>query len=706
MSFLEKIRKNTWILFFFIGISMLSFILDPHILLKFFTEKSNIIGKVNGENISVKEYTNCFQFLKQFRKGESDYDIKKDTWNLLIHEKLLNEQAIKVGIQSNKEDFLNTLSKQSIYSYIPEFQDKYGFLDIKKFQLYLNRLESPSNYYNPQLEVEKKIWFYEKENIPKRIVSKKYIEMLMYGLNTSSVEAELNFKGKELFSIVDYVFIPYSEIERKYNLFTIENKKIKNFVQKHKFIYKKENLRSLSFIIFKSIPSLDDEIKMKKKMEELFHKLKLTNQNLVFVSNQSEKDFDSNFYLKKDLPIMLQNFIKKDKKIGSMFGPFKNGNQYMIAKLIGKEMISNYVLSSHILISHEDAIRSSNNRNKKEAKKIANEIYNDLKKNPYKFDFFLKKKSDDFLNTKKNKGSLGWLRYEDQNNIGKYNIFHSKNKIGMIGLTETKFGYHILRIDNKSKPEPAYQFALIVKTLFPSKNTEDLLYNEVKFFLKKNKNYSLNIFLNNARKKGYDTILLKDVKSTQWDINEFNTEVDKEILNWSFEKKRKEGDTHIFSNHNKNYIIAYLSKIKKKGYLMEEIKNNLIPFLRKERIKNILSNTVKKNIELEEVSSIFSKRIKKGYKINFHDSIINGFKEPKVVGFSLSLKKNKTSKPIFGEKGIFFIRPIKHISSYKKPSYFSHEIEISNTYLRKKILENLGKVLIKKSKIKDYRKDF
>ncbi|AWU44126.1 peptidylprolyl isomerase [Blattabacterium punctulatus] len=708
MSFLEKIRKNTWILFMFIGLALLSFILDPNILFKFFTRNSNIIGQVNGENISIKEYVDCFQFLKRFRQEEPDFYLKNEAWNLLIHEKLLNQQALKLGLQITNKDFWNAISKQSIYSYISEFQDSNGNLDINKFQLYLKKLEKKNIVTNSQIEEEKNIWSYEKNNIPKRILAKKYIEMLMYGLNTSSLEAELNYKEKNSFSIVDYIFIPYSEIEHKYNIY-LENSEIKNYIKQHKFLYKKEDLRSLSFTIIRSKPSLEDERDMENKMKELFKKFKYTNQNSIFVSKQSEKSFDPNFYLKKNLPIFLQNFIIQKNKNGSMFGPLKVGNTYIMAKIIGKKMISDSVLSSHILISHKNAIRSSNKRTEKKAEEIAKKIYNILKKDPSKFDSLVQEKSDDTVNDKKNKGSLGWLKYEEQNSFGTFNIFDEKNKNGTIGLTKTEYGYHILRIDKKSPIESAYQFAVIIKTLIPSKKTENFISNNVREFIIKNKNSNLNTFIKNARKKEYETIFLKNVRYNQWIISDLNTELDREIINWSFENKRKERDIKIIYNSNRDCIIIYLSKIQKRVFPIEKIKNNLTIFLRKKKIEKLLYNIIeKKSISrnLEKIAFYFSKKIKKNYKINFSDSMINNYKEPKVVGYSFSLKLKNTSKPIFGKNGIFFIKPLKNIYNYKKPTYFSYEIDILNSFLRKKILESLAKKLINNSKIKDYRTNF
>ncbi|WP_185868969.1 SurA N-terminal domain-containing protein [Blattabacterium cuenoti] len=708
MSLLEKIRRNTWLIFLFIGVSLVFFVLDPSILLKFFSRNYNTIGKVNGDSISSKEYFQNIQFLKRFREGDSDSFLKNDAWKFLVHEKVLTQQAVKLGIESTKRDFWKAIEKQSIYSKFVDFQDEKGNMDLKKFRLYLNNLEKAyKNNRTSQIEDEKNIWSYEKENILKRIIAKKYVEMLMYGLNTSPIEAELNYRNKNYFSIIDYVFIPYSEIEKKYR--TIQNYEIYNHIKKNKFLYKKENFRNLSFVILRSSPSLDDEKNMEIEIGKLFKKFQYSNHHSEIVSNQSERPFDSNFYLKKNLPPVLQYFVERNNQIGTMFGPVKENNIYIMAKLTGKKMIYNSVLSSKILISHKESVNSSSQISKKKAENIAKKIYNTVRKNPKKFDYLLMKKSDNFSDSEKSKINPVWIKYEEENNINKdfarLNVFSSKNKKGKIVFSETRFGYNIIRIEDQKDIQPVYQFSIIVKTLVPSKKTEDLLHKNVIQFMKKNENSSLNTFINNARKKRYETIFLEKIKNNQWNIKGLSTELDKKIINWSYEKNRKEGDKKIFYTSNRDYIIVFLSKIRERGYPIEDMKNHLIPLLINKKINQYLS---RKKFSLEHISILFSKKIKKNCRINFYNSVIDQYKEPEVIGYAFSSKLYKTSKPIFGGKGIFFVRPLKrfNVSNISKdPSYFSSEIEFLNSFLRRNVLEKLGDVLLEKSTIKDYRKD-
>lgn len=704
MKIFDKIRKNTWLIFILIGIFLLLFLIDPNLLGKLFYHDVNIIGKVNKENIYEDEYINCLNFLKKIEENElnSDLFIENKVWDLLIREKILYQKALKSGIQYTKEEFWDFIKKKSVYNNFINFQNQKGEMDLRKFKRYIRNIENPpisKNY--SQLEEERKMWNYEKENTKKKIISQKYIEMLMYGLNTSKKEAELSINEKNSFSIIDYVFIPYEEIKKKYNIL-ISSNEIKNFIDRNKFLFKKENLRYLSFVILYPYPSLNDKKNIEIEMKELFFKLKNSKNISGLVNKNSEYPIDHNFYLKDYIPFKLKNFINEKNKIGSILGPIKNKDKYYLSKITGKKKIYDLISISHILISHRDAIRSVNSRNKNSAKKIIQNYYEIIKKNPKKFNSLLKK-SDDFINNKK--GMLGWIKYSEiNNNIIGFDIFSSNNKKGDMGVIETEFGYHLIRINDMKNIKTAYQLSTIVKTLYPSKNTKKYFFKKANKFLIEHKKSNVNEFINNARKNKMKVLMLEEINDNQLHIDNLNNYLDKYIIKWAFDRRRNNGDIKLFNTLNNDcYIIAYLSKIQKKGIPINKIKNSLIPKLIDEKINNILQKKLsKKNIEY--IASFFSKKIHR-CKINFYDSIIEFHKEPKVTGIAFSLSENKTSNPIMGTKGVYFIKPKKKYSNFiKDSSIISYEIELSNIFLRNKLMKKIGDMLVENSKIEYYKR--
>ncbi|WP_185872706.1 peptidylprolyl isomerase [Blattabacterium cuenoti] len=711
MNLLKIIRTNYWIILLCIVCFFCTMILEINGLIFFLKKKSNIIGKINKEPIFLNHYINTLYLLKQFRKNIPDYVLKQESWKLLVYEILLNQQVKKLGIKCTAQDFWNAIYHQSIYSYISDFKNSDGSFNIKKFLIYLQQIDNhDSNNY--KIYQDKNLWNYEKNNIIKKILSKQYIEMLMYGLNATYLEAKRHYLNKNWQSIIDYIVIPYSEIEKKYHFVSVKNCELINYIKKHKFLYKKENIRTLSFIIAKTKPSITDKQYLEKKINNFLFKLKNINHDNNFLSKESEIILDNNFYLKKDLPHILKKLINEKNH---HYNPIiiQKGNLYLIAKIIGEKKISEDVTYSHILISHKNAVNYYNKRTKQQAYKKAYNLYKILKKTPSKFICFVKTQSDDYLNAKKYNGKLGFMKYHYNipKYVGQFNFFDPKIKTGTIKIIETKFGYHIIKIDKKSNPISAYQFIFLTKNLVPSKETKIKLFNNVQKFLIQNKKQCLNQFINNARKNKYETIFLKDIKENDSTIDGLNTEIDKKIIHWSFDKTRKEGDYKIMYNNNKDYyIIVYLSTIKQPGYSILEIKNNLISKIRKQKINNFFNKQIKYTcLDLEQLSKLFKKKINKNIKINFNQSWIDNYKEPTVIGSAFSLKENVTSKPIFGQHGIFFIKPKKNIINVIKHSYnnkISYNIQEINDFLKKNMIEMLGDILIKKSYIKDYRKYF
>ncbi|WP_185864967.1 SurA N-terminal domain-containing protein [Blattabacterium cuenoti] len=698
MIILEKIRRNTWLILLTIIISFFFIVLDPNLILNLFLHNSKkVIGKVNGENIYDEEYINCLQFLKKFGGFISNDELENNAWKLLINEKLLSQPAKKIGIKISDKIFWNIVKKQSIYSKISDFDDFNGEMDLKKFKSYLNFLEKINNdSNNDYIQIEKNIWNHEKNSIKNKIYTKKYLEMIMYGLNTSEIEARLFLKHKNLFSIIDYVFVPYSDLEKKY-IINIYSNNIDKYINKDK---NQHNLRSFIFIFFPFNPSSDDNNNINHNMKKLFNHLKYTDNPNNIISSQSERPFDSNFYTKKYFPPILRKFVEKNNKVGSMFGPFKEGKVYFLGKIIGIKKIFDFVSISHILISHKDAKQSFNKRTKKSAHRIIKNIYSDILKNPKMFEISLNK-SDDIFNSKINNGKLGWLKYEEIDPIIGSDIFSIKKHIGSLSIIESDFGYHIIRIDKQKNIKDAYQLGIIIKTIYPSKKTENEFSNKIKNFLLKNKKLELNELINNAKKYNGESFLIEDIKRNQWNIEGIDTELDKNIIEWSFEEKRKKRDINIFTTSNKDYIIVYLCQ--KNGIYIDN-KNKIISSFLREKMNNIIQKEFLNN-NLEELSLFFNKKINKSYKICLDNSTIDIYKEPKVIGEIFSSKLNNGRiYPISGINGIFFVKINKRFFKKINKNNLSEEINYLDNNLRKKLLGKLGYDLLENAEIKDFRK--
>ncbi|XOD68402.1 MAG: SurA N-terminal domain-containing protein [Flavobacteriales bacterium AspAUS03] len=701
MALLGKIRKHSWLLIVALGLALLSFVIDPKILSNLTGKDPNIIGKVDGEEINHQEYIDQINFQRQFRRDLPATFLSSQAWENLVDEKLLNQQAEKLGIETSEKDFWNAISKHSIYSQVPYFQDKKGNFNTNKFKFYLTNLEKTAKN-NPQASEEYKLWTYQKQLIPKQLLVSQYLEMPIHGLNTTIAEATLNYQAKNASAKIDYILLSYAEYEKKYKL-SIKDEEILTYIKTHAPRYKRPATRDLGLVIFPSQSSPEDIETIKKQVDSLAEEFKTTTNDSLFTSIHSEIPYNSNYYTETSLPPFLKDFVK-NAHIGDIYGPTRQENVYIMTKLTGKEMRSEATRSSHILITYKGAIRSSSNRSKEEAKKIADTLYATIKSDPTQFKI-LTQKSDD-PSTTQNKGSLGWTNNNAQELIPQYQKFLNENPKGAIGIAETPLGYHIIQIDDKSPLKPAYQLVIILKSINPSKKTETTLYSNATRFIQENNKASLSTLINNARKKGYQNVISRDIVISQPNIKELNSDSDGEIIRWAFDEKRKPGQTKLFTTSNKDYIIAYISDIQSEGLAtIEKIKDKVTPILKKKKLTKILFNNIQKHSgkDLEGLAAVFSKKVKKANVINFNNPTIQEIgREPKVIGAAFGLPLKQISKPIAGEQGVFIIHTSERIKAPKISDY-TQEIQANNALLRRKSIEAILKALKDKAKIEDYR---
>lgn len=697
MALLGNIRKHSWLLIVVIGLAMLAFLIDPKTLSSF-GKDPNIIGKINDEEITRQEYLQQIEFYKQFSQNAPENYLAFQTWNAMLNEKLLNQQAQKIGLQVDDKDFWEAIEKQSIYSGVEQFQDKNGVFSRKKLTDYLSKLEGNVKI-DPQAEKEYKLWLYQKENIPSQLKANRYMEMVFLALNIAKSQTKALYEKKNLSAKINYLFIPYQKYEATYPV-SVKDEEVQKYIQLNKALYKRPTSRDLSLVIFPGNPSKEDIEKTQKQIQDLVKELKSTNDNEGFISANSEVPYNSEYYSELYVPDFLKNFLKS-AQIGEIYGPIKESNAYIAVKLANKKMLSESTKSSHILIAYKGASRSKATRSKEEAQKLAENLLTAIKSDSKKFETFLEKSDDP--SAKINKGDLGWSKRNERNFVPEFQNYIIEQPKGSIGMVETPFGYHIVKIDDKSTPEPAYQLAILAKSLRPSKETENALYAQASRFIQDVSKVDGNTFINKARKSGYQTVLSKGVLSSSPSIEELRTDSDPEVIRWAFEKGRKKGDTKMFTTSSGDYIIARLSGIQQEGLAaLENVKEEIIPILKKKKLAAILSEKIQKiNANtLEELADALEEKVTENIHVQLSDNQLEGIgPEPKVVGTATGIALHKISSPIEGSKGVFIIYTSERGSQTLKTDGHSKE-----TYGE----ENADPVLIfealkNKSKIKDYR---
>ena len=165
-----------------------------------------------------------------------------------------------------------------------------------------------------------------------------------------------------------------------------------------------------------------------------------------YVNKNSDIKFDSTYVAKKDLPLEYQEQLFNLAN-GEVFGPYVENGYQKLSKKIGSKSGA-AAKASHILITFEGAERADPTikRTKEEAKAKANELLAQAKANPTGFAALATANTDD-PGSKQNGGEYDNIAPNQM--VKPFNDFVFNSPIGSIGVVETDFGFHVIKVTDK-----------------------------------------------------------------------------------------------------------------------------------------------------------------------------------------------------------------------------------------------------------------
>ena len=168
-------------------------------------------------------------------------------------------------------------------------------------------------------------------------------------------------------------------------------------------------------------------------------------------------------------------------KEGDVFGPYKDRGYFKISKITEVVQIPDSIKGAHILIPFIGSASASQTTTKTEAqaKKSADSIFKLVRRNKKKFAAIADELNPD--GTKGKGGDIDWIpvkaAYSLDKDFGEALFF---NKKGDINVVKTKFGYHIIRVDDSKKKQTAVKLATFARKIEASQATENTIFKMLK----------------------------------------------------------------------------------------------------------------------------------------------------------------------------------------------------------------------------------
>ena len=704
MAILGEIRKRSWLLVGVIALALFAFLVNPDTIDKVFGKNPNILGKVNGEEITRDEFNDQLFILQQQaqQQGQPAKGLEEQAWQLLVQSKLIKQQFEKMGLKLTDDVFWSQLQYDPIFAHNQQYFDEKGNFKLQEIKSEIEKAQTsnPENY---------GFWLKNRKAIEYRMMARMFFSNVTAGITTSKKEAELMMKFRDEMANIDFVKVDYLEFSKKNNV-KVTTQDLADYIKQHPTRFKATASRNIAYAYFPATPSAQDDAATLNEINKLY--LKGTDASNGTENFQNTKNDSMFVELNSDVPFIPQyvslNQIPQELKgkiataaIGQTFGPYKEQNLYVVSKLLDKKA-SDSTLSKHILIAYKGAERSTSTRTKEAAKKTADSLLAVIKADPAKFAQGLK--LSDEPNAVERNGSVGWTTPSSPLAPG-YLKFLADNAKGTTGLAETPFGYHIINVEDKKSGSMAYKIAHLAKNIKASDKTENKVLTQATRFIQQTEGKSFNQFKNLAEKNKYIFNNAKAVGRFQGTLPGLNTDKDADVITWAFDKKREIGDTDIFTVEGSgDRIVAYVVGKQDEGLAdPETVRDQIEPIVKNKLLAKKIVEKINagKYTSLDQVAKAFGTS-KASATVNLFNPGVNGAMEPKVAGAAFGVAANKLSQPIEGMTGVYLLVK-KSVTTNKLPGDIKQIVQAITQQNSQQFTGALLKSLQDNATIKDYR---
>ena len=701
MAVLGNLRKNSFVLIAVIGMALFAFVIAGVFDGSGF-QSQEPIGKVNGEELSISDFRNQMDILKK-SYNFNDLQALTTAWDESVRIELLNQEINELGIGSSSDHLEYFLSQSPSFNSDERFINDAGLFDVNKFSNFISELKE----INPEAYFQ---WSNQENQFNNQIKANTYFNLISSGLNSTFFEGKKQYSTSNSNANISFVKIPYSSIPD--SLVSVKNSEISKYIKDNPEDFEQESTRNIDYVIFDESPSKKDQNDLRLRLENLLNQREeynqvsklnedvpgfLTTSDLeLFLSENSDIPYDSIYrpkgFFSSDHAQMIFNLDNNQN-----YGPYTDGEFLKYSKMIDKKRNGN-VRASHILVSYQGAQGASSEitRTKEDARKEASRILNLARTNPDSFSSYALEFSDG--PSKSNGGDLGF--FQEGMMVKPFNDYVFSNRVGRIGLVETDFGFHVIKVVAK---EDVVLVGTIGLKNIPSDRTSDSIFNIAsKFEIDLGKSIDIN---KTASDLDFEVKSLNSIGELDHDLP--NMENQRRLVQWLFNEDSNVGDYKRFDLSQGGFVIVQINDKQDKGLMPARLATlTVTPILKNQKKAEIIISENKKYTTLEDLSASNNLEIINVSALNQITPVVSqaGF-EPKLVGTAFGLEIGQTSNLIEGETGVYLVKlnSLNRVEEIESYSAFENQL---TSKLRTNLDFNIVQSLKKSADVVDNRDDY
>ncbi len=564
-------------------------------------------------------------------------------WNQEVEKIVLDQEYNKLGLQVSPKELSDILFGENS-PLKQEFTDpktgefrandaRQAFAQLKKSKNAEQLAMIKNGYIDPTIQ---------------GALRNKYQSLLQQAVYIPKWMIEKQQADNNAIANISYVYVPYASVAD--SLAKVSDDDILSYEKKHsKAFTKEEETRSVNYVSFDASPSKSDSANVLNQLMSLKNEFAAAEDMSAFITKAgSEIPYYNSYFSKSRMQQTNKDSLTRIP-VGTTYGPYIDGSNYTIAKMIGVKQWPDSVKVRHILVATADPRSQQMIREDSVGKKLIDSIETAIRGGA-DFNAMVTKYSDD--PGSKEKGGV-YDYFPQGQMVIPFNDFVFDRPVGTKGVVKTDYGYHYIEILGQKNSNPVYKIAYLAKPIVASNETVSAANTKAAQFAASSKNRKQ--FDENAVKSNLNILPGNDIKQNDFSIPGLGQ--NRQLVRWIYEHST--GDISEPTEVGDRYVVAIVSAVNKAGLMSpNEARAFAEGLVRNEKkAKQIIESKFKGNT-LEAYAGSTGTAVLHADSIAFTAPFIpNVGNEPKVVGaaFNKALA-GKVSEPIAGGTGVFAVK--------------------------------------------------
>lgn len=710
MALIGKIRKNSWILIVMIGLGLGGFIIMDMTSgqQSVFGSGQFTMGEVDGEKLDWNDFYRTEQVLYQNSAGDI-YARRDFLWNYYVEEALVKKEAEELGLGVSKTELLDLQFGANPSSVIVQrFQNPQAPGQVDRQQLNFvkqlideNRIAEAVQ--NGQINANFiSFWAHQEQEIIKDRLQNKMNNLVAKGMYTPTWMAEMGHSEQNQRIDFAYVQVPFDEIDN--TEITISDSDYSAFLQKNAAKYTQdEETRKVDYVAFDVFPTAQDSANLRKKIADLIPEFESSDDDSSYVQRHNGR-IDGTYYKKASLSPAIKDTVFS-LPVGTVYGPYQDGTNYMAVKIIDRKVIPDSVRSRHILRPATNALQLA------QAQKTIDSLKTLIEDGTHIFDSLAVAFGTDATASKG--GDLGYTFSGGM--VKPFNdlIFFEAEE-GKLYTVITQFGVHLVEVTGKKfiNNEEGVKLAYLLEAIEPSKETQDAAYEKASEFIVKNR--TLDEFVKAASEDPSISVQTSaGLKQNDFSLGTLGAgQSSRDIARWAFGADVGEVSPEVtaFQSttgiYDAKYVVVALKSIQKAGLpSVANIKDEIEQLVINEKKGELLKEKIQGK-SLSELASTYSTQVDTARNVSFSQAFVpNLGNEPSVIATAFNTEEGGASAPIVGNSGVYLINVTKK-PTLGPATNIPQLRNTMNVSARAQVASRLMQALKKEADIEDNRSRF